>query len=146
MLLKTIKPSDICIGLKADDWRDAIRKSSKILLDQGAIEESYVDAMIEVVQNNGPYIVITKHTALAHARPECGVNKMAVSFAVLDPPINFDVEAFDPVKLIITLAATDPDSHLDLIAELADVLSNEDRLEALFNAKDAESFCAELQK
>ena len=41
-----------------DSWEEAIRVSSKGLVEQGFIEPSYVDAMVQSVKDYGPYIVI----------------------------------------------------------------------------------------
>lgn len=140
MLLDRITASDVLIQLKTDNWEDAIRKSSRILLEKGSIESRYIDAMIKVVHENGPYIVISKHIALAHARTECGAIHTDITFATLDPAINFNAGALDPVKLIIALSATDAGTHLDLLGELSDILMDEEKSEALFNAGSAEEF------
>ncbi|MBA4698403.1 MAG: PTS sugar transporter subunit IIA [Ruminococcus sp.] len=140
MLLDRITASDVLIQLKTDNWEDAIRKSSQTLLEKGSIESRYIDAMIKVVHENGPYIVISKHIALAHARTECGALHTDITFATLDPAIHFNAGALDPVKLIITLSATDADTHLDLLGELSDILMDEEKSEALFNAGSAEEF------
>lgn len=138
MLLDNISTSDVIIKLKAENWEDAIRKSSQTLLEKGSIESRYIDAMIKVVHETGPYFVIGKHIALAHTRTEFGAIHTDISFATLDPAINFGAGELDPVKLIITLSATDPDTHLDLLGELSDILIDEEKLEALFNAESAE--------
>ena len=140
MIIEKVALDDIEIGVQATDWKDAIIKSSRRLLERGSIEQSYVDEMIRVLNDLGPYIVLGKHVALAHARPECGVNELALSFTTLQPPIEFGSEDFDPVKLIITLAATDSDSHIEILAELADVLMDEEKINILFNAKTKEEF------
>lgn len=140
MLLNEIKASDIQIKKHASDWMEAIRESSVPLLESKKIAPSYVDAMINVVDEKGPYIVITKHIALAHARPETGVLEKGLSFTTLNTPVPFGSQQFDPVKLIITLAATDSESHLDLLSELADVLSDEDITGKLFEAKNEQEF------
>lgn len=140
MLLDKITASDVLIRLKTENWENAIRKSSQTLLDKGSIEPRYIDAMIKVIHENGPYIVIGKHIALAHARPECGALHMDISFTTLDPAINFGAGDLDPVKLIITLSATDSETHLDLLSELADILMDEEKSETLLNAESAEKF------
>lgn len=140
MLMDKVTLDDITVGLKASDWEDAIRKSSERLLSRGAIEQGYVDGMVQSLKDNGPYIVIAQHVALAHTRPEYGVNEMAMSFALLDTPIPFGSETFDPVKLIITFAAVDNESHLDLLSELTDILIDEERMAMLFSAKTKEEF------
>lgn len=91
MAIDKITVDDIQTQIYAEDWEDAIKKTSKLLLDRGAIGQSYVDAMIRVIKENGPYIVISKHIALAHARPEYGVKEMGLSFSTLNPPVNFEI-------------------------------------------------------
>jgi PTS system mannitol-specific IIA component/PTS system ascorbate-specific IIA component len=144
LLKDIITIDDIEIGLQTTDWEDAVRKSSRRLLETGAIEEKYVDAIIQVVKETGPYFVLGNHIALAHTRPENGANKLGLSFTTLNPPINFGSENFDPIKLIITLSATDGDSHLSLMSDLASILMEEDTMEKLFNAKTKEDFYKDL--
>lgn len=139
-MLEKVTLNDIQIGVKAIDWKDAIIKSSKILLEKGSIEDKYVEEMIRVLSDVGPYIVLGKHVALAHARPEYGVNELALSFTTLEPPVEFGSENFDPIKLIITLAAIDSNSHIEMLGELADILMNEKKVKALFDAKTKEEF------
>lgn len=140
MLLEKITAQDIQIGLVARDWEDAIRKAAAPLLENGAIEPRYIDAMIESVHRNGPYYVLAKGLALSHARPEEGVNRMAIGFSTFDPPVYFHAGVNDPVRLVITLASPDSNSHLDLLSELVTVLMNQERMEKLFAAKTAEEF------
>ncbi len=146
MLLKRLTLDDITVGLKAKDWEEAIRKSSERLLECGCIEPTYVEEMIHVINEKGPYLVISPHVALAHARPECGVNEMGLSFALLETPVSFGVEEFDPVKLIVTLAAIDNKSHLNLLSELAEVLIDDERMDALYNAETREKIYEILTK
>ena len=145
-MLEKLTEDNIDIGIRAADWEDAIRKSSRYLLQTDKIEERYIDAMIDAVHRIGPYIVLGNHVALAHARPECGVKELAVHFTLLDPPIAFGSEHFDPVALIITLAAKDADSHLELISELANILMEEENVERLLQAPDKTAFLQLLKE
>ena len=58
------------VRVSVADWRAAIKAACQPLLDAGAIEERYVQRCIEIVQAQGPYIVLAPGLALAHARPE----------------------------------------------------------------------------
>ena len=145
MLLDKITAADVLIQLQAENWEDAIRKSAQILLEKGSIEPGYIDAMIQVVHDNGPYIVIGKHIALAHARTECGAIHTDISFSTLKPAVEFGAGELDPVKLIITLSATDPETHLDLLGELSEILIDEKSSTALFEAASAKEFVRILQ-
>ena len=139
-MLEQIVNDDIEVGVEASDWEDAIRKSARYLLEQGKIEPGYIDAMIDSVHRNGPYIVITNHVALAHARPECGVNELGVHYTVLKKGVPFGVESLDPVSLIITLAAVDDTSHLELMGELAVILMEPENVNKLISSESPEQF------
>lgn len=145
-MLEHINEENVDVRVHAADWEDAIRISAQHLLETGKIEERYIGAMIDAVHRVGPYIVLGNHVALAHARPECGVNELSVHFTTLEPPVPFGSEKFDPVSLIITLAAVDADSHLELISELADILMEEDHVERLSNSATRQEFIRLLQE
>lgn len=145
-MLEQVMVSDIEVGVKAENWEDAIRKSAEHLLETDKIEERYIDEMIHAVHRIGPYIVLGNHVALAHARPECGVKELAVCFTTLNPPVPFGSEGFDPVKLIITLAAVDADSHLELMSELAGILMEEENVDRLAASKTSREFWELLQE
>ena len=145
-MLELIKEENVEVGVHAADWEDAIRRSAQHLLETGKIEERYIRAMIDAVHRVGPYIVLGNHVALAHARPECGVNELSVHFTTLEPPIPFGSEKFDPVSLIITLAAVDADSHLELISELADILMEETHVERLSSCTTEREFVELLRR
>lgn len=146
MFIEKTAPMHVQIGVQASDWEDAIRKSAQTLLNSGAIERNYVEAMVQSLKDNGPYIIVSKHVALAHTRPECGVNHPGLAFATLHPAVAFGSGEFDPIRLVITLAALDAESHMELLGELVDILMEEDRMEALFSAPTPDAFCAELAK
>lgn len=63
------------LQVEAADWEEAIRNSTDVLVSTGVAEPSYIDGMIQTTKETGPYIVITKHVALPHARPESGAKK-----------------------------------------------------------------------
>lgn len=144
-VLEHLTTDDIEIGVHASDWEDAISRSARSLLDAGKITQSYVDAMIEAIHRVGPYIVLADHVALAHARPECGARELAVHFTVLDQGVSFGSPRFDPIRLIITLAAVDDVSHLELMAELAGVLIEPKNIDALIASPTPHAFLRQLK-
>ena len=114
MLEDVLKDSNILLNEQVKTWEESIRRVSEPLIKEKVIEPSYVTAMIDSVKEYGPYIVIGKYIALAHARPEDGVNQLGISVATLKQPIEFGNEENDPVKIIFCLAAVDSYSHLNI--------------------------------
>jgi len=127
------------------DWEEAIQKSASLLYTEGKITQEYIDAMIDVVKQHGPFINIGKEIALAHARPENGVKHLGMSLLKLDKPVDL-VDSEHPVKLFITLAAIDNTAHLKALSELATLLGKEDKLEQLLNATTKEEILSLIEE
>lgn len=140
MLKDILTDSNIMIKEKAATWEESIERAAKPLVKENIVEERYVEAMIRAVNEYGPYIVIGKHMALAHARPEDGVNKLGVSVATIEQPIDFGNPEMDPVKIIFCLAAVDSYSHLNIMKELIELINNEEKLDRLIECTNVEDF------
>lgn len=140
MLKDKLKDNNIIMNGVVNSWEDSITMVSQPLLEEEVIVPNYVDAMINSVKEHGPYIVIGKHLALAHARPEDGANSLGISVLKLATPIEFGNEEMDPVKLVFCLAATDSYSHLNIMKELVSLINDETRLEKLAATDSKEDF------
>jgi PTS system ascorbate-specific IIA component len=116
----------------ARDWRDAVREAASVLVSAGAAGEGYPEACERVVEENGPYIVLTKGLALVHARPEDGGLAVGVGATRLAAPVEFGHPDNDPVDLLLAFCTPDPDAHVGTLAALARALSGglADRLRA----------------
>ena len=136
MLSELLNENTVAVNVKAADWREAVVAGGKLLLQDGSVEERYIDAMIEAVNEFGPYIVIEKGIALSHARPEEGVIKNGLALSVLKTPVCFGNEANDPVKLVISLSALDGETHLELIGELAELIMSDETMDRIFQCTD----------
>ncbi|KRN11234.1 PTS system transporter subunit IIA [Liquorilactobacillus mali KCTC 3596 = DSM 20444] len=144
MLRDLINNSQIQLQVPVSGWKDAIMRSAKPLLDENYIESRYVKAMIESVEDYGPYIVIGPSIALAHARPEDGAKKLGVSIMTLAHPINFGNPENDPVKIIFCLAAVDNYSHLNVMKSVVRLINDQDKVERLADISDINEFCKVL--
>ena len=138
MVKQLLNKALVDANVEVEDWEDAIRAGGKLLLDEGFIKESFIDEMIQTVQEYGPYIVIEKGIALAHAAPGENVLKIGISIITLKDPIPFGNEDNDPVKLVISLCATDSDSHVEAIGDLADLIMSDNAMNMLFEATSKE--------
>ena len=133
MLIKKLK-NHINVIDQLPSWQDAIRTAAQPLLEEKCIKPEYVDAMIRNVMDNGAYIIIIPGFAMPHARPECGALKSGLSLLKLKKPVTFPEG--EEVKLFIALAAENEDAHLDVLGELSEILTDDDRMEELFESND----------
>ncbi|ALS38139.1 PTS system ascorbate-specific IIA component [Enterococcus rotai] len=125
MLSEMIKPEFIQLDVEALDWEDAIRRSAEPLLNGGKITADYIEKIIETTQTLGPYIVVTKHVALPHAPTQCGALDLAMGITTLKNPVVSGNESNDPVKYLFCMSAKDSESHLESMAELVNLLSDQ---------------------
>lgn len=119
-----IENNSILLGATANNWQSAIKLGTDLLVKSGAIKPSYYDAIINCVQNMGPYIIIAPGFAMPHARPEDGVNRTAFALVTLKEPVYFDGED-EPVQVLVTLAGSDSNQHMEGLMEVTTVLEDE---------------------
>lgn len=139
LLKELITEDTVTVVDHVEDWKAAITLAANPLLRQGEIEEKYIDAMIQKVEESGPFIHIGPFVALPHARPEEGVNEIGMSILKVDEPVNLLDDVAHPIKLFICLAAVDNDTHLKALANLTNILSDEALLDRLVNAINPEA-------
>lgn len=115
----------IKLQAQAGNWRDAVRIGTDMLIASGAITPSYHQAIITSVEQLGPYICIAPNLALPHARPENGVIRTAFALVTLETPVLFDGED-EPVDVLITLAGSSSDEHMEGLMEVTRILDDDD--------------------
>lgn len=142
--MELLKQENVQICESAQDWKDAIRISSKLLEEHGYIQPSYKEAIISNVEKLGPYILIADDIALPHARPEQGVVQPQIGVTLFRQPVAFDKEE-TTARLFVTLAAKDNNSHLDTLLEITELLDDEETLAKILAAKDEETLYSYFQ-
>ncbi|CAM3545539.1 Ascorbate-specific phosphotransferase enzyme IIA component [Vibrio aerogenes CECT 7868] len=120
-----IDNNSIKLQASAANWREAVKIGTDMLITSGAIKSEYHEAIIQSVEALGPYIVIAPQLALPHARPENGVIHTAFALVTLENPVQFDGED-EPVDVLITLAGSSSDEHMEGLMEVTQVLDDED--------------------
>ena len=128
----------ITFGKGYDSWETAIIESSKPLLENGYVKQSYVDAMISSVKEYGPYIVIAPNIAMPHARPETGSRKVGFAVTLCEKPVAFGDTPELQARLLITLSCVNADTHLKMLQELVMVLADEEKFNQILNSKTKE--------
>ena len=123
------------IERKGINWDEAIKIAARPLVEEHIVNENYVNKMFSNVIELGPYINIAKNFAMPHARPEDGANSIGMSLLILDEPVFLLDNPEYPVKIFLCLACKDSTTHLEVLADLADFLGEEENLLALGRCK-----------
>jgi mannitol operon transcriptional antiterminator len=139
VLKEVLRPGNIALDVEVGDWEEAIRAAGALLVKAGQVEERYVDAMVRVARDLGPYIVLGPGFALPHARPEDGVKALGIAMVRLRTPVKFGHQQNDPVDLVFALGAVDHGMHLKALMQLSELLGNEQAIMKLRTAPDVAS-------
>ena len=135
MLSDLLTKEKICFTDEKLDWKSAIELAAQPLLNQGEIEPTYISAIINRVEEFGPYIDLGMGIALPHARPEDGVKKLGMSFLRCEQPVYLQDDPKHEIKIFIVLAAIDNETHLRALSTLTQILSNKDELNKMLTVE-----------
>ena len=127
----------IKLNERVRDWRDAIVKVGQLLVESNLVEERYINAMIKVAEEYGPYIVLAPGFAMPHARPEDGCLGTGMAMITLAEPINFGNPDNDPVRVVIALSAKNETDHIIALSQLAELLSTDKWIEKVSDAQSS---------
>lgn len=143
-MLPAIPDSAVLLHRRAEDWQDAVRLAAEGLERSGATTDGYAQEMIRMIQEHGPYVVISPGLALAHARPGPEVLRDGLSVVTLEEPVAFGHPYNDPVAVVLGLAVHSPERHLGFIADIANAFNDTDTTAELASADDADAVRAIL--
>jgi len=139
-LSAAFSPESVLLQRPASSWREAIELAGSGLVAAAIATPAYTQAMIDVVEANGPYIVIAPGFALAHARPSVEVLRWGMSLVTLAEPVEFGSGANDPVSVVIGLAAQDKNQHVSALMMLGEKLLEPNIVNSLLRLACFEDF------
>lgn len=137
-MLSLMNKEMIQLNAQVEGWEEAIQLGGDLLFESNCIEARYIDAMINNMIENGPYFVLAPGVAMPHASSKDGVKKLSMSLVTLAKPIAFLDTPNNPVELVICLAALDDTSHLDLLRNVSELLSNPEDVRKIITATKVE--------
>ncbi len=132
------------------DWKEAITESCQLLLDKQLIDQTYIDEIIQCVKEYGPYIVIVPQVAMPHSSEKSqGVFGTAISFTKMQEAIQFESDGEEKSAILFfTLAAKNPEEHMENIQRLSELLMTDgliDRLAATHSLEEYQMVMQEYQ-
>lgn len=130
--LKDIMYRDHLIRIDKDImWDEAIRLASVPLLKTNIITENYINEMIGLVRDYGPYIVIKNRIAIAHAKTEAGVNALGTALLINKKNIQFEDDL--NIHYLFVISSSNPKEHLQILKDISMLASDDIDLNALLD-------------
>ncbi len=136
-----LRPEAVRLAEPAADRTDAVRRCGRVLVETGAVQPAYVEAMLERERDISTYVgegVAIPHATLAGKQ---AVLRDALAVVKLAEPVDWDGS---PVSVCVAIAARG-DGHLAILSELAEILLDSDRARALREADDVNEVIRLLQ-
>jgi mannitol/fructose-specific phosphotransferase system IIA component len=135
-----LRPEGIRLGLRAADRFDAVRQSGDVLVEIGAVEPPYVEAMLE--RERGISTSLGEGFAIPHGTDDSRrwIRETMLSFLQFPAGVEWDD---DRVIVCVGIAAVG-DEHVGVLANLARVLTVPERATRLRFAERIEDVLAVL--
>lgn len=146
LLQDLLSEDNVSFRYPAETWEDVIRHGGQLMVDGGFTEPTYTEAMIDVVRDMGPYIVLAPGLAMPHARPEMGAKQVGTALVTLEKPIDFGSPENDPVSVAVFLCAPNKEEHIQLLTDIATLFEDEEFLDAAVNFESIEDVQAFLSE
>jgi PTS system mannitol-specific IIA component len=137
-----LTPENVVARGAATTKEEAIREAGSLLVSAGAVRPEYIDAMLEREASVSTYM--GNYLAIPHGTNEAkdAINRSALSLVRYENPIDWGGEH---VRFAVGIAGLN-NEHLDILSKIAIVFSDEDEVQKLLDAADANELFALLEE
>lgn len=133
-MTEVLKKKNIITGCASEGHEDVIRRCGAMLAADGYVGEKYVEGML--ARDRDFSTAIGNGIAIPHGAKEYKKEIIATGLVVLTYPEGVAWNG-GIVKLVVGIAAKG-DEHMDILERLVDAFEDEESVEALVAAGDAE--------
>jgi PTS system mannitol-specific IIA component len=137
MTKPVLSEDTIILNAKVDNKESAIQLAGQLLVDNGFVEESYIEKMLEREMLTSTYI--GNHVAIPHGTEDAKRVVKASGISIVQIPEGVDFGGNNVAKLVIGIAGKD-NEHLEILSKIAIVCSEPENVEKIVNAQTKEEF------
>ena len=123
----------ISLQVTATDKADAIRQAGQLLVKSGCVTPEYIDGMLK--REESMSTSLGNGVAIPHGVYENRDHILQTGLSVVQLKEAVEWEEGDPVTLVIGIAAIG-EEHVGVLANLAEVIDNEETLNELLKTND----------
>jgi mannitol PTS system EIIA component len=135
MSLSILSAENIVLNKVLTNKEEAIRFTGQILVDRGYVEPSYIEKMLEREEMASTFM--GNSVAIPHGTDDAKSEVKNSGLAIIQVPEGVDFGDGNIVKLIIGIAGKG-DEHLEILSNIAIVVSEEENVEKIVSASTAE--------
>jgi mannitol PTS system EIIA component len=127
---------NIQLNVQLSNKEEAIRKTGEILVDKGYVAADYIEKMLEREELTSTYM--GNFVAIPHGTEDAKELVKASGLSIIQAPEGVDFGDGNIVKVLIGIAGKN-NEHLDILSQIAIVCSEEENIEKIVEAKDAQT-------
>lgn len=135
MAKEILAKENIKLNVSFNNKEEAIRYTGDILVDNGYVEASYVEKMLEREELTSTYM--GNFVAIPHGTEDAKEQVKDSGLSVVTVPDGVDFGDGNTVKILIGIAGKG-DEHLEILSKIALVLSEEENIQQILDAASEE--------
>lgn len=128
-----LSPDKVKLNVKVQDKLEAVRIVGQMLVDGGHVPKEYIDYMLERENKMSTYM--GAGLAIPHGTNEAKQLIRSTGLAIMLVPEGVEFEAGQQAKIIVGIAAIG-DDHMDLLTNIAMIVSDDETSKRLLEAID----------
>lgn len=133
-----LKKENILMDQTAGSKEEAIEMAGRLLVQQGAVEEAYIDSMLEREKVVSTFM--GNGLAIPHGTDEGKTSVIESGLSLVQVPGGVDFDG-NEAKVVLGIAGKD-NEHLDMLQKIAVLFSEEENAEQVINAASADEIIA----
>ncbi|MFD3155380.1 BglG family transcription antiterminator [Haloimpatiens sp. FM7330] len=141
-----LKYNSLLLKEECRDWKEAIMLGSNVLVKNKSVRSTYGKAIVKSIEELGPYMVIAPGVVLSHGKPDEGALKLSMSLVTLKQGVDFGDDFKKKVKLVITLAAVDKESHIKALSQLMELVKSKSDVQKIIDSNNKEDVIKVIKK
>lgn len=138
-----ISSKTVQLGATARDKFDAIRQAGQLLVQGGCVEATYIDGMLAREETMSTFL--GNGVAIPHGQHEDLSLVRRTGISVLQVPEGVEWEDGEKAYLVIGIASSN-DEHVGILANLAEVVEDENAADELVRATDPQQIIERLNR
>lgn len=134
-----LTPKTVEVGASLSSRDEAIRRAGELLVQNGNVDERYVDSMFEREKSVSTYM--GNAVAIPHGTNDSKQWVTRSGLSIITVPEGVEYGDGDVAKIVIGIAGKG-DDHLDILSRISLVVSEEENVEKIVNAQTKEELLA----
>ena len=134
-----LTPQTVELGASFGSRDEAIRRAGELLVENGHVDERYIDSMFEREKSVSTYM--GNAVAIPHGTEDAKKWVERSGLSIITVPDGVEYGDGEVAKLVVGIAGKG-DEHLEILSKVAVAVSEEENVERLVNAQTKEELLA----